>query len=51
MEAPVGEEEEEDEVRMAVLAAKSRYLAPGEGPGGLWMAGWGVARWAFTEAH
>ena len=34
MEALV-EEEEEHEVRTAVLAAKSRCLAPGEGPGGL----------------
>ena len=51
MKAPVGEEEEEDEVRTAVLGAKSRCLAPGEGPDGLWKARWGVARWAFTEAH
>ena len=33
--APVGEEEEEDEVRTVVLAAWPQCLAPGEGPGGL----------------
>ena len=51
MGAPLEEEEEEDGERMAVLAVKPRCLAPGKGPGGLWMAGWGVARWAYAEAH
>ena len=51
MEAPVGEEEEEDEVRTAVLVARSRCLAPGEGPGGLQTVGWEVACWALAEAH
>ena len=48
--APV-EEEEEDGARMAALAVKPRCLAPGEGPGGLWTAEWGAARWAYAEAH
>ena len=52
LEAPVGEEEEEeDDVRTAVLAVRSRCLAPGEGPGGQWTAEWGAARWAYAEAH
>ena len=50
LEALVGQEEE-DGVRMAALAVKPRCLAPGEGPGGLWTAGWGAARWAYAEAH
>ena len=52
MGAPVEkEEEEEDRERMAALAVKPRYLTPGEGPGGLWTAEWGAARWAYAEAH
>ena len=39
--APVEEEEEEDGERKAALAVKPRCLAPGEEPGGLWMAEWG----------
>ena len=49
--APVEEDEEEDGERMAALAVKPRCLAPGEGPGGLWTAEWGAARWAYAEAH
>ena len=44
-------EEEEDEVHKVVLAVKLRFLAPGEGAGGLWTAEWGAARWAYAEAH
>ena len=43
--------EEEDGTHKVVLAMKHRCLAPGEGPGRLWTAGWGVERWAFAEAH
>ena len=50
MEAPVGEEEE-DRVHKVVLSVKLRCLAPGEGPGGLWTAGWGAERCAYIEAH
>ena len=50
LEAPVGEEEE-DGVHLVVLAARPLCLAPGEGPGGLWTAGWEAACWAYAEAH
>ena len=50
LEAPVGEEEE-DRVHMVVLAARPRCLAPGEGPGGQWTAGWRAERWVCAEAH
>ena len=50
LEAPVGEEEE-DELRMEVQAARPQCLAPGEGPGGLWAAEWGAERWACAGAH
>ena len=49
LKAPV--EEEEDGVHMVVLAVKLRFLAPGEGPGGLWTVGWGAECWAYVEAH
>ena len=52
MEAPVPVgEEEEDEVHMVVLAVMLRCLAPGEEPGGLWMAGWGAKHWAYAVTH
>ena len=51
LEAPVGEEEEEDGVHMVVLAARPLCLAPDEGPGGLWMEGWGAERWAYAVTH
>ena len=50
MEASVGEEEE-DRVHIVVLAVKLRCLAPGEGPGGLWTAGWRAECWVYVEAH
>ena len=50
LEAPVGEEEE-DGGHMVVLAARLWCLAPGEGPGGLWMAEWGVEYWVYAEAY
>ena len=50
MEAPVGEEEE-DGVHMVVLTVKLRCLAPGVGPGGLWMVGWGAEHWVYAVAN
>ena len=50
LEAPVGAKEEVG-VHMVVQAVKLQCLAPGEGPGGLWTARWGVERWAYAVAH